>query len=225
MPSPFPGMDPYLESPAFWPDFHRTFLVYLCDAILALLPDGYDVRIHERTATEEPEPVAIGHMVRGPHRERFAKIVQGPDRALVTVLELLSPSNKVGAGAAAYRANRQGLLLEGINLVEIDLLLRGRRLPPSRPLPPGDYYALILRSGRRPDCEVYAWTIRQPLPTLPIPLRAPGPDIPIELGAAFATAYERARYAKSLAYGEPAPAPVRDEDRDWVREQARRARP
>ena len=22
MPSPFPGMDPYLESPDIWPDFH-----------------------------------------------------------------------------------------------------------------------------------------------------------------------------------------------------------
>ena len=26
MQSPFPGMDPYLESPAFWSDFHSTFI-------------------------------------------------------------------------------------------------------------------------------------------------------------------------------------------------------
>ncbi|MBW3540169.1 MAG: DUF4058 family protein [Planctomycetes bacterium] len=28
MSSPFPGMDPYLEDPAFWPDFHSTFINY-----------------------------------------------------------------------------------------------------------------------------------------------------------------------------------------------------
>ena len=26
MASPFPGMDPFLESPAHWPDFHTTFI-------------------------------------------------------------------------------------------------------------------------------------------------------------------------------------------------------
>jgi hypothetical protein len=29
MPSRFPGVDPYLESQWFWPDFHATFIVYL----------------------------------------------------------------------------------------------------------------------------------------------------------------------------------------------------
>jgi len=27
MPSPFPGMNPYLEQPAVWIDFHNSFLV------------------------------------------------------------------------------------------------------------------------------------------------------------------------------------------------------
>ena len=33
MSSPFPGMDPYLENPAFWPDFHFTFINYWREAI------------------------------------------------------------------------------------------------------------------------------------------------------------------------------------------------
>lgn len=250
MPSPFPGMDPYLESPAFWSDFHFTFINYLREAIADRIPDNYEARIDERVSVEAPdpdaarqliepdvsilhdpagragrpapagvailEPITIPHVMLEAHRERFVKILQRPDRSLVTVIELLSPSNKVGDGAVTYQANRRALLLQDVNLVEIDLLLRGRRLPLSRPLPSGDYYTLISRCGRRPDCEVYAWTIRQPLPTLPIPLRAPDPDIPIDLGAVFATAYERARYARSLAYGAPPPAPVREEDRDWA---------
>ena len=48
MKSPFPGMDPYLEDPAFWPDFHRTFINYLREALLATLPREYDARIDEQ---------------------------------------------------------------------------------------------------------------------------------------------------------------------------------
>ena len=39
MTSPFPGMDPYLEDPAFWPDFHHRFIDCWCEEIAAELPD------------------------------------------------------------------------------------------------------------------------------------------------------------------------------------------
>ena len=42
MPSPFPGMNPYLERPGRWTDFHQRFLVHAADALVAqLLPDYY----------------------------------------------------------------------------------------------------------------------------------------------------------------------------------------
>jgi hypothetical protein len=44
----FPGVDPYLEDPAFWRDFHERFVVYLSDALVAQLPDSYDIRVDER---------------------------------------------------------------------------------------------------------------------------------------------------------------------------------
>src|SRR4051812_40020301 len=47
MQSPFPGMDPYIESAGLWQDFHTRFLTYWCDAIADVLPDPYDVRIEE----------------------------------------------------------------------------------------------------------------------------------------------------------------------------------
>jgi hypothetical protein len=46
------------------------------------------------------------------------------------------------------------------------------------PLPPGDYFALIARAERRPDCDVFAWTVRDRLPTIPVPLLAPDADLP-----------------------------------------------
>ena len=48
MPSPFPGIDPYLESQDLWPDFHVGFTATLCDAISEQLPDPYVARIDER---------------------------------------------------------------------------------------------------------------------------------------------------------------------------------
>ncbi len=40
MPSPFPGMDPYLEDPAFWEDFHDRFVTYWSDVLNGSLPDS-----------------------------------------------------------------------------------------------------------------------------------------------------------------------------------------
>src|SRR4051812_2008393 len=48
MTSPFPGMDPYLEHPGYWRDFHQSFITYWRDWLADNLPDHYDVSIDER---------------------------------------------------------------------------------------------------------------------------------------------------------------------------------
>src|SRR5262245_49225854 len=55
MTSPFPGMDPYLEHPGFWRDFHQSFIPYWRDWLLDHLPDHYDVRIDERLGVVQDE--------------------------------------------------------------------------------------------------------------------------------------------------------------------------
>src|SRR5439155_20488075 len=105
-------------------------------------------------------------------------------------------------------------------LVDAVLLLAGQRLPLSQPLPPRDNYAMLCRSDKRPDCEVFAWTLRQPLPILPIPLGAPDADVLVDLGAVFEAAYARGRYARSLPYGKPPRAPMKREDRRWSTERS-----
>jgi hypothetical protein len=47
MPSPFPGVDPYLESQHFWPDFHARFMNYWCEALADQLPENYEARMDE----------------------------------------------------------------------------------------------------------------------------------------------------------------------------------
>ena len=251
MPSPFPGMDPYLEDPAFWPDFHDAFIVYWRDALNERLPENYEARVNERTriidlsadpvggllprpdvaihrGTEtqtvykEPagvatlEPVTIPQVFFEESRETYLEIRRRPERTVVTVLELLSPSNKSGTDRVLYLDKRNALMHQDVHVVELDLLLGGRRIPMQRPLPPGDYYMFVSHCERRRDCDVYAWSVRQPLPTLPIPLRSPDPAVLIDLGAVFTTAYDRGRYARSLAYAGPPPADLREVDQEWA---------
>lgn len=49
MPSPFPGMDPYLEQPAFWSSFHSRLIVAIADAIEPQLSSEYYVEVETRT--------------------------------------------------------------------------------------------------------------------------------------------------------------------------------
>ena len=55
MPSPFPGMDPYLEDSAVWPDFHNSFIAYLREALNAVLPAPLFCSIGNRVYIEESE--------------------------------------------------------------------------------------------------------------------------------------------------------------------------
>ncbi len=232
MASPFPGMDPYLEDPAFWPDFHATFVPVWRELIANRLPDNYEVRLDEQlklielptgarrsirpdigvfqhdrpatqssdssTATIEPAILTLPAVVEV--RDIWIEIYHRPERRLVTVMELLSPSNKQGSGRGQYMLKRNGLIMEGVHLVELDLLREGERLPTQEPLPAGDYYLVISRADRRPQCEVYAWTTDDRLPIVPVPLKQPDRDIFVDLGEVFAITYERGRYDKSIDY-------------------------
>src|SRR5947209_4040757 len=75
-------------------------------------------------------------------REPYIEILRRSDRTVVTVIELLSPDNKSGAGCGQYLAKRDALLLSTVHVIELDFLIGGRRLPMGGPLPPGDFYAL-----------------------------------------------------------------------------------
>ncbi|MFQ5733420.1 MAG: DUF4058 family protein [Planctomycetaceae bacterium] len=63
MPSPFPGMDPFIEAQGCWPDFHSTFVNTWREQLLAVLPGSYDARIEERIYlswnTGEPDRLVV----------------------------------------------------------------------------------------------------------------------------------------------------------------------
>lgn len=54
MPSPFPGMDPYLDDPTVWPAVHHGLITYARDALNAVLPEAYVAEIGERLYVTYP---------------------------------------------------------------------------------------------------------------------------------------------------------------------------
>jgi len=175
-------------------------------------------------ATLEPVAIPMGTEVEE-IRHSWIEILHRPDRSLVTAIEILSPTNKSGAGYFEYRNNRVGIINQGAHLVEIDLLLTGRRLELKKPLPDGNYYAYVTRDERRPLVDVYAWSVRDPLPTIPVPLKAPDPDIGLDIAEVFAITYRRGRYARSLRYDAAPVIPIGGELLAWTRQQAQAAPP
>jgi hypothetical protein len=73
-------------------------------------------------------------------------------------------------------------------------------LPTVERLPKGDFYGFVCRRERRWQAEVYAWTLRDPLPSIPVPLAAGDADAVLDLEAVFTTTYDRAGYDYSLDY-------------------------
>ena len=52
--NPFPGMNPYLESPGIWSAFHNRLIAALADELGPQLPDNYRIALERRVEVEEP---------------------------------------------------------------------------------------------------------------------------------------------------------------------------
>jgi hypothetical protein len=248
MPSPFPGMDPYLENPGRWSDFHLTFNAVVRAQLNRVLPDRYDARldtwvwVHEPLdesrwglgkpdiyiAEPESPPGAVAVLPAPAHvvlpdieryEQRFVRVTDTDHDRVVTVIEMLSPSNKThSANRAAYIDKRNGYRSAGVNLVEIDLLRIGEPLP-MRPRPPCDYHVLISRAVEGNDAPFWPIAIRDRLPTIPIPLDPPVPPVPLDLQRCLDEAYDQSRYNRRIDYTQPPPPPaLSDADAAWARE-------
>jgi hypothetical protein len=154
-------------------------------------------------------------------REYFLLIRGRASHEIITVLELLSPTNKRpgASGSEIYLEKRQEILDGLSHFVELDLVRGGKRLPLHTSKPLGqDYYALVSRRNRRPRAELYRWTLRQPMPEIFIPLAKGDPDVPLDLQAAFTNVYRRTRYDLSIDYDAPLAPPPVDDQQEWLRE-------
>lgn len=248
MPSPFPGMDPYLEVQPYWSDFHTAMILMLKAELQKLVPAHYSVWgdihvwLHEPDAktrikirpdafvTEKSDRprggvaksalVAPATTVLPAVRKtggRYIKIKEAQTERVVTVVELLSPTNKRrGEERDEYLAKREQYFAQRINLVELDFLRKGMRMPLGRPSPPeAPYYAAVSRGEDYPRVGVWPLSLREPLPELPIPLDPEDDMIWLPLQKCFVAAYDIGPYAKEINYRKSARPPLEPGDAAW----------
>lgn len=125
---------------------------------------------------------------------------------LITAIEILSPVNKRKPGLEPYQEKRMDLHRSGVHLLEIDLLRRGTRPFVHPSLPQSDYLVMLMRAGTR-RTEVWAFSVNEDLPVLPVPLVAPDPDVKLDLKQALDLIYERSLYHLSIDYQKDPPPP------------------
>ena len=157
-------------------------------------------------------------------RENFIEIYEAvPGPRLVTCIEVLSPLNKRSGkkGWKLYLRKRNALLLGKANLVEIDLLRGGRRMPMIQQWPKSPYYLLVGRESHVPYCRVWPAYFDRPLPEIPVPLASPDPDLSLALQPMIEAVYERSRYARRLDYTKPLTPPLCPKETAWLAERLR----
>src|SRR5215467_1535111 len=250
MPTPFPGMDPYLERRDHWHAVHTRLLVAIADALGPQVWPHYRVDIALRTyiallTSESLAGIPDVLVMSSPHEagrpmapasaigvapqvvevpmpkeihERYLVVYEVTTQDVVTVIELLSLANKLThEGREAYEAKRTIVLGSKTNLVEIDLLRAGRPLPPFQ-AGQSDYRILISPAPTRPRAMAYTLSVRDPLPTISIPLRPGDPEPTLPLNQLLHDLYDRARYDLAIDYSQPPVPPLHDDDLAWARQ-------
>jgi hypothetical protein len=246
-------MDPYIETPELWSDFHNNLASEMQAHLNRLIQPRYFARLtpyvtyevvevgevhgvrpdvgvwqlqslageaQASAATIAPAPVESLVALEIPLRLHSIEIRATASQQLVTVVEILSPVNKRPSHDAylAYQRKRRDILRSEVHLLEIDLLRGGERPPLARPVPAAPYYVVLSRANRRPTVEVWPIQLANRLPVLPVPLLEPDPDVPLDLGAAVVSVYERGAYASQIDYQQPPPPPALSKsEADWLR--------
>jgi len=170
-------------------------------------------------ATEvEVEPIEVLDMSFPEIHEARLEVLDRADRQVVTVIEILSPSNKVlnSRGRAQYLRKREEILASPSHLVEIDLLRAGTPMRLDRQLAPHQYSVMVSRSDRRRKWKIWPIRLSNRLPTITIPLKGDDPDAPLNLQQVLNTSYERAAYDADLDYTKAPNPPLPDEYVRWA---------
>jgi Protein of unknown function (DUF4058) len=247
MPSPFPGMNPYIEQAELWSEFHSRMIVAIADALDSLLSRNYRVAVEKRvylsqnederlligipdvivtgtqptsqtTMTAIAEPLTVELPELEEVQERYLEIREGNTGTVITMIELLSPKNKrTGEGRNAYLNKRQQVLGSATHLIEIDLLRSGEPMPMLK-AKLSDYRILISRSSLRPQAQLYPFNLPQPIPPFNVPLRGDESEPILELQPLLHSIYDRARMELAIDYQQSPTPKVNTEDWNWMQQ-------
>jgi Protein of unknown function (DUF4058) len=248
MKSPFPGMDPYLEHPALWPDVHNRLIAALADDLSERVAPRYYVGLERRTyllkaddlvfvgrpdlavvpASDAPvlvpQPDTTSTLVlevdvpmQDEVSENFLEIHEVKTGKLITIVELLSPVNKLHRqGREEYERKRGYIFRSWTSLVEVDLLRAGEPMPVIGAQVKSDYRILVSRGTQRPRAALLAFALRQPIPAFTLPLLPGDAEPEVALNRIVHDLHRRARFDLRLDYTQPPVPPLSDADRVWA---------
>ena len=256
MPTPFPGMDPYLERAGVWEEVHTRLIVALADALGLQVRPKYRVGVEQRTylAVMTPDEYKLvgkpDVLVVAPRRqtlsvqatataagiaprvaqlpmpeeitERYLAVRDTVTGEVITVIELLSPTNKLTRdGRRQYARKRLRVLGRATHLIEIDLLRAGEPFPfqVQDGEAQSDYRIIASRAPDRPQAAVYLFTIRDPIPDIPVPLQPGDVEPSLALNRLVHDVYDRAGYDLTLDYQQAPPPPrMSEQDLQWMKQ-------
>ena len=262
MPSPFPGMDPYVE--ADFGGVQVMMVAFMAEQLNGTLPPGLVARPErqvwledasgDRISTFVPDAsviewspdlldqdsaggttggTAVADLVATkPIRvrpfsvERSRTWLEIRDNrsggALITAVEVLSPSNKrPGDDRRAYLRKVRDYRRARVNFVEIDLLrtprkrfwFRWEQLPKRQRK---NYLVAVWRSATR-EIEAYPTSVRNPLPVILVPLRPSDADAKLDVQASFSRAYNAGGF-EATNYDASLDPPLSEADAKWAAE-------
>jgi len=251
---PFPGMNPYLEHPALWEGVHSRLVVAIADQLQPQLDPRYIASVEERVFIEGPQQripdvwtqqtpdetspipaadadVDVGVVVEVEeleiHQKRIEILDAYNEMKLVTLVEVLSPTNKRnGPGRESYLKKQREILEQDCHLVEIDLLRTGKRtlsIPAWRleAMDSFHYVVCVSRWQQRHRFVLYPRQLTERLPRVSIPLADPDPDVPLDVQSVLEQVYFKGRYGRRLRYDQPCDPSLDDELQSWASDQLR----
>jgi hypothetical protein len=251
MPSPFPGMNPYLEHPEIWPGVHHWLIVELARSLSPQLRPKYrvavEVRMYEtigeqsllvglpdltvkssQVTTQQPmtnvavakpstQPQTVEVPVPETIKQGYLEVREVGTHEVITAIEILSPINKrSGEGRKQYENKRNKVLASSTHLVEIDLLRQGQAMPVYHSKNKTHYRILVSRGDRRPQADLYAFNLPDPIPSFHLPLKSGDREPLVDLQLLLNNVYDQASYDLAIDYTQETVPPLLEEDRVWV---------
>jgi Protein of unknown function (DUF4058) len=251
MPSPLPGMNPYLEHPQSWPNFHHRLITAIAidlapqlrpkyrvvveeaiyqtrgqDSLLVGIPDvtvQQSVRSVASLSSQSgagvsvAQPLEVELPIAEVIRQGYLEIREVATSQVVTVIEVLSPTNKrPGEGRKTYEAKRQILLASATNLVEIDLLRQWEPLLKLSSHVGSHYRILVSASESRPRASLYTFNVQDVIPAFPLPLAIADVEPVVNLQKLVGEIYDQSGYDLVINYQDNPVPPLTDEDNTWL---------
>lgn len=171
-------------------------------------------------ATPQTSPIVVEVPVPTTFRQRFIEIRNTDSQEVVTVIEVLSPVNKRGDGHLRYLQKRNRILESQANLIEIDLLHKGKTMPmtgPNDSLQLQSHYRILVSPvSLRPQALLYPFSLFQTLPSVEIPLKEHDQKPTLNFQALLDRVYDLSGYAFSIDYSQPPKPSWEETELAWI---------